>query len=176
LPGTGAIFPTSGTNVDRAGAAAWANPGNITADDAAYAEATAASDYLVASAFGFSIPTDATINGVTVIANCSEHSTSTEVVTAQLQNDSAALFGGTDTVTVSGTTLTNYTFGGAADLWGATITPAIVNDPDFGVRLWYTTSHTVRVEWVTMDVQYTEAASPEIPVVVTAAAGWVVAR
>lgn len=159
MASTGATFPGTGANVDRGGLADWANPGRITADDGSTTDCNAgtASDYLVASNFGFSVPSDATINGVEVKAEIAEDALGTEVFSAQLQDDSAALMGAAKTATVSGSTLTVYTYGGAADLWSATITPAIVNDADFGVRLWFATSNNAHVDYVTLNVTYTEA-------------------
>ena len=56
MASTGNVFPTSGTTVDRAGATAWTNPGNVTLDDAADATAAVPTDYLVCTTFGFTIP------------------------------------------------------------------------------------------------------------------------
>lgn len=153
---TGNTFGT-GTNVDRAGLTAWTSFGNIGADDAANATCNATgSDYLVVSALGFSIDTGATINGVTVRVEATEHSGGTEVLSLQLQDEAAALTGAADTsITVSGTTMTVYTAGGASSLWSATLTPAIVNDADFGARAWYTTAHDVRIDFITVAVTYT---------------------
>ena len=41
-------------------------------------------------------------------------------------------------VTVNGTTPTVSSNGGTSDLWGATLTPAIVNAAGFGVAIWST--------------------------------------
>lgn len=152
---TGDVLPGTGENVDRSGLTAWTNPGNITADDAADATCNGAgSDYLVARNFGFSIPASATISGVTVRVEGSEHSAGTESVSAQLQNDVSALVGSSKSQTFSGTGKSVYTYGSSSDVWGATLTPAIVNDADFGVRIWYTTSHDVRIDYVTINIEY----------------------
>lgn len=157
MPSTGNTFPGTGENIDRAGSNAWTTPGNITADDAADATLNAAgSDYLVARNFGFSIPAGATIDGITVRVEASEHSGGTESLNARLQDDGAALVGSSKANTLNGTAKAVYTYGDAADVWGASLTSTIVNDPDFGVRLWYTTSHDVRIDFVTLAVDYTE--------------------
>jgi hypothetical protein len=156
---TGNIFPVTGENVDRGGLTAWTNPGNIVSDNTTDATCNATgSDYLVARAFDFSaIPDGATIAGITVRVEASEHSAGTEALSGQLQDETAALVGSAKQQTISGTGKAVYTYGGTADVWGASLSAAIVKDPDFGVRLWFTTAHDVRVDFVTMAVEYTTA-------------------
>jgi hypothetical protein len=153
---TGNVFPGTGANNAGIGATAWTNPTNIVSDNAtdASCSAGASSQYLVASNFGFSVPTGATILGITVRIEAAESSAGTESLNAQLQNESATLFGSSKATTISGTGATVYTYGTSADLWGATLTPAIVNDIDFGVRFWYTTAHNMTVDYVTVAVEY----------------------
>jgi hypothetical protein len=154
---TGNIFPATGESVDRAGLTAWTNPGNVVSDNTTDATCNGAgSDYLVARNFDFSvIPAGAAIAGITVRVEASEHSAGTEALSGQLQDETATLVGSSQPQTISGTGKAVYTYGGTADLWGATLTAAIVKDPDFGVRLWFTTSHDVRIDYVTMAVEYT---------------------
>src|SRR5688572_13010846 len=155
MASTGNVFAGTGENVDRAGLTAWTNPGNVVSDNAADATCNGTgSDYLVARNFSLNIPADAVVAGITVRVEASEHSTSTEALNAQIQNDAGALVGSSKPATINGTGKAVYTYGGAADTWGATLTPAIVNDPDFGVRLWFTTAHDVRVDYVTLAVEY----------------------
>lgn len=156
MPGTGDTLPNSGTNNNGIGATAWVLPGEITADDASDAtcNAGASSQYLVASSFNFTLPAGAIINGITVKVEASEHSPSQESLNAQLQNETGALFGSSKAVSVVGITKVVYTYGSTSDLWGATLTEAIVEDVDFGVRFWFTTSHDVRIDYVTMAVEY----------------------
>ncbi len=157
MASTGNVFPGTGESVLR-GATGWTNPGNIVSDNATDATCNGpGSDYLVARNFNFSvIPAGAVIQGVTVRVEASEHSAGTEVLNAQLQDDSATLVGSAKSnITVSGTGKAVYTTGGTADTWGASLTRAIVQDADFGVRLWFTTSHDVRIDFVTMAIEYT---------------------
>lgn len=158
---TGNVFPGTGENNAGIGATAWTNPGNITADDGTDAgnTASASSQYLVARNFNFSgLPSNAIIKGVLVRIEASEHSGGTEALLAQLQNETGTLFGTGKTNTnegnLSGTAKSVYTFGSTSDLWGASLTRAIVTDADFGVRFWYTTGHTVNVDFVTMAITY----------------------
>lgn len=162
MPSQGA---TAGTGENNAGigATAWTTPGNITANDGtnlATCNAAASSQYLVARNFGFTVPTGSTINGIDVFIEATEHSGGTEALKARLQNDLGALIGtekaSSISGNISGTTMVLYEYGGTTDVWGATLTPAIVNDPDFGVRFWFTTAHDVRVDYVAMDIYYTE--------------------
>lgn len=161
MASTGAVFAGTGENNAGIGATAWTAPGNVTADDTtdATCNAAASSQYLVARNFNFaSIPAGATPVGVTVIAEASEHSAGTESLNAQLQDAAGALMGASKANTISGTTKATYTYGGAADLWTTGgITLATVQDVDFGVRFWFTTAHDVRVDYVTMTIEYTPA-------------------
>lgn len=163
MANTGNTFPTSGTTVARGSGLDWTNPGNVVSDNTTDATCAATdangSDYLVAKTFGFSIPAGATIKGVLVRVEASEHTSGTEPLRAQLQNESGTLFGSEKTTSnegsISGTTKAVYTYGSTSDLWGATLTPAIVNDPDFGVRFYFSTAHDIRIDYVTMAIQYT---------------------
>jgi hypothetical protein len=157
MASTGLVLAGTGANNADIGLTQWLTTGNITADDTSDAtcNAGASSQYLVARNFGFSIPAGATIDGITVQINASEHSSGTESLNAQLQNDTGTLFGSSKSATINGTAKNNYSYGSATDKWGATLTTTIVNDVDFGVRFWFTTAHDVRVNFVKMQVNYT---------------------
>jgi len=60
------LYPTGGSDDSAAGTISWSNPGNITADDASYATAAAGTSHYLKGAFGFAIPSNATITGVMV--------------------------------------------------------------------------------------------------------------
>lgn len=156
MASTGNVLAGTGENNAGIGATAWTSPGSVTADDAADAtcNAAASSQYLVARNFTLNVPTTARVLGVTVRVEASEHSTSTEALNAQLQNDSGTLVGSSLQQTINGTTKSVYTYGGITTTWGATLTPAIVGNANFGVRLWFTTAHDVRVDFVTLAVEY----------------------
>lgn len=156
---TGAKIAGTGTSVARGSNTAWTNPGNITANDGTVASCnsgTTGSAYLRASNFGFAIPAGSVINGITAVVDMAESSSGTETVSVQLVNDAAALFGTAKTFVASGTTLTLYTSGSGTDKWGTTtLTPALVNDVDFGVYVWYTTSHNTTVDYISINIDYT---------------------
>lgn len=158
MSSTGNKFPASGTSVARGTNTDWTNPGNIGADDTTDATCADAggtgSDYLVAANFSLGVPAAAVILGVTVRAEASEHTSGTEALSAQLQDDTATLVGASSNQTISGTTKAVYTWGSASSLWSASLTPAIVNDVDFGVRFWFTTTHDIRIDYVTLAVEW----------------------
>lgn len=160
LANTGNVFPGSGTNVDRSALTAWTSPGEIVSDNTTDATCNAAgSDYLVASGFGFTLAAGSTINGILVRVEASEHTAGTEPLLAQLQDASGALVGSSKSTSnegsISGTTKAVYTYGSTADTWSASPTEAMVEDADFGVRVWFATSHDVRIDYITMQVEYT---------------------
>lgn len=173
MASTGNVFPGTGESVDRAGLTAWTNPGNIVSDNTTDATCNGAeSDYLVARNFDFSvIPVGASIVGVTVLVEASEHSGGTEALHAQLQDDSAGLVGGEKSAAnegnISGTGKSVYTYGGVADTWGATLALSIVQHVNFGVRLWYLTNHIVNIDYVTMAVEYATSGRPPVRMTVS---------
>jgi hypothetical protein len=158
MSSTGNVFPTVGANVDRAGSTAWTDPGNVVSDNTTDATVVVPSDYLVTSGYGFSIPTGAVIQGVTVRVEASETGSGTSNYVPQLHSATTpTLIGSAKTaVTVSGATKVISTNGGTSDLWGATLTPAIVNDAGFGVSIWSAdTVNTLAVDFVTIAIEYT---------------------
>lgn len=156
---TGAIIAGTGTSVARGTNTAWTNPGNITANDGTVASCnsgTTGSAYLRASNFGFNIPANSVIQGFTVVFDMAESSTGTETVSVQIVGAAATAIGTAKTQIVNGTTLTLYTLGSGSDLWGTTgLTATDLNDTDFGVYLWYTTTHNTTVDYISIDVTYT---------------------
>lgn len=155
---TGDTFPTSGTIANRTGGVEnWSNPGNILADDGSISSVVTASQchYLIASGFGFSIPAGSVILGVTVKIEAYTDF-STPQLRTNIQDDGGALIGSEKAQSMSGgAAYTVYTYGSTSDVWGAPLTPAIVNDADFGVRIWVQSISDVRVDYVTIAVEYT---------------------
>jgi hypothetical protein len=129
----------AGTGADDAaiGTVAWANPGNITANDGNYATATltnAVSHYLKATSFGFAIPTSATINGIAVTVR--RNTANSLVFDSSVRLLKAGVLTGNE-----GSSRANWpigtsdpAYGAASDLWGATWTPADINGATFGVE------------------------------------------
>ncbi len=94
---------------------------------------TSALGDFVAQGFGFTIPSSATILGVVATLSVVSQAATTGTV-AQI----ALWEGGSQEGTAKSpatpitTTSTATAYGSPADLWGAALTPAIVNDPSFG--------------------------------------------
>lgn len=119
----------------------WSNPGNIVAADSSVAQISAMvggeiSQYLVASNFGFQIPSFATITGIQVEwrrgalsgVGLKDHAIRIVKGSTILATDKSAA--GT-----WGTALSYASYGGPGDLWGSTWTAADVNSADFGAAL-----------------------------------------
>lgn len=149
----------------------WTTPGNVGADDGAEATITAAtydandiSFRLKAQNFGFTIPGGATIDGIVVEIEKRDAAIGNAVdERVQLLDAAGALVGDNKADTVTGwpTAATIISYGGAADLWNAAPTPAMVNDPDFGVVLSAkaTAANTdIFVDFVRVTVHYTAGA------------------
>lgn len=155
---TGAIIAGTGTSVARSTGTAWTNPGNITADDGTNASCNSGSTgsaYLRASNFGFNIPAGSLIQGFTVVFEMAEASAGGETVSVQIVDQSGAAAGNAKTQSVNNNnSMTAYTLGSSTDVWGTTLTAADINDTDFGVYLWYTTTHNTTVDYISIEVNY----------------------
>ena len=137
--------PGSGANV-AGGDETWSSPTRITADngltaDTGFLGSLETSDYLYGDNFGFSLSTSATIDGVEFrFERSNAFSTDGDIEdhTVQLVNASAVRFGNNKAVsgTWPGSLTLSTVYGGSTDLWGTTtLTPELVNDPDFGVQV-----------------------------------------
>jgi hypothetical protein len=158
---TGNVFPTAGANVDRGGSSnVWTGPGNVTSDNGTGATVTVPTDYLVTSAYGFAIPATCRILGVTVRVEATETGSGSSSYIPQLHSATTPTLIGSakSAVTVTnGPTVSSN--GGVADLWSATLTPAIVNAAGFGVSLWSTdTINALDIDYVTIAIEYGEEA------------------
>ena len=162
----GPNFPSTGTDSTGVGTIAWINPGNVTADDTSYSSVTlgnnAVSDYLKGTGFNFSIPANATVNGIQVAINRMSSDNSVRIADQEvklLKGGSVTGNNKADTATNWETVLTTRTYGGATDLWGGIWTPADINNPNFGMALSAhnknTSSMTATVDFVTITVSYT---------------------
>ena len=124
---------------------AWASPGNATSSNnvdttASMTAASTTSQGLRVTGFNFNIPTGDTINGIQV-----EFERRRGTCTAGLAGIDdehvyilkAGSVVGTDkqTDTLWATTDTYNSYGGVADLWGTTWTPADINGTTFGTEL-----------------------------------------
>lgn len=138
---SGNTAPTNGANDTSYGSIAWSNPTNIYASENTRASVTlsgtTATNYLSASSFGFSIPTDATIVGITASIERVRNGGTTGVAR---DNVVRLVKGGTVIGDNKAATGTNWptteaaaTYGSSTDLWGTTWTPSDINASNFGL-------------------------------------------
>jgi hypothetical protein len=166
-PGTTATLANAGTSEN---AEAWVNPGNIVSDNATYASITAAtydtpdiSQLLVASNFGFAIDSAATINGITVEVDRFRPAGTASDNRIQLAKGTtfASLVGANKAATATdwGASASVATYGGVADLWSTTWTPAEINASSFAVFLSVqadSANTDVSVDYIRVTIQYTD--------------------
>jgi hypothetical protein len=170
----------TGANVSGGGfgTVAWSNPGNITSSDNSHATASfgggtdSGFDYLRATNFGFSIDSDATIDGIEVIFERKDAGGSvTDSNIYIINGDGSAGVGSTNRSAGAAwpTSDTSATFGSSSDSWGESWTPAKVNSSDFGVQIRCSSSagfgvtDTASVDHVQITIHYTEASSTGNP-------------
>lgn len=173
----GPLFPGATANLSNAGtsesAEAWVNPGNVVSDNAAEAAITAAtydspdiSQILVASSFGFTVPSGSTIAGITVeVDRRSIIANSGKDFRVQLAKGTtfADLVGNNKAVpaTIWPTTSAIATYGANNDLWGATWTDSEINASSFAVMLSCQANIAnadVGVDFVRVTIEYTPPA------------------
>lgn len=164
---TGAILPGLGSSEDfNPVVGAWSNPTYIQTDvGLTYASRTIPTDeytdYLRASQFGFTIPGEATIDSVKVEINRKASATNAVALDYLYLVDGEGNNGTNraDPTNKWPTSPATATYQGAPSWWGLTLTPAIVNDPDFGVRLVAgngdVATRTAYVDWAKITVYYT---------------------
>ena len=157
------------------GAYDWTSPGNVYTSNNARAVAGAGDEEMPESpsltrtldckGFGASVPSGATINGVEFeVEQYGVGGTRPSWSSAKLIKADGS-YGSTNRKSTSSVLPASEAYeavGGASDLWGETLTPAVVNDSDFGIALQYTipvaTAPRANIDHVRMRVTYTEAA------------------
>lgn len=131
--------PGAASQITVGGQAQWYNINRILAHDGSTADATVTcrpgyncqgtSYYLVASGFGFNIPSNATVLGIQVdIYKYAQNGVSDLVVElpASVNRASSSVWPLTETLT---------SYGGSNDTWGRSWTPSDINASSFGVSL-----------------------------------------
>jgi len=167
----GPTMPGTGADVAGVGAVTWDNAGGITGDDTDYATALlnttgglTQSHYLRGTGYGFSLPSDAIVDGIAVTINryASSKGAGGNVVDAVVSlvkggavtGSNLAKTGDWET-TVGGVV---KTYGGVTELWGTTWTAADINSPGFGVVLSALTAKahdtTAYVDYMSITVTY----------------------
>lgn len=154
---------------------AWVTPTNVGADDGSEAVITAAtfdtpdiSRQLYASQFGFTIPAGSTIDGILV-----EIERRSQTAPAGASDNRVQLTTAENTFVGANKALTALdwpaaatiqSYGGAADTWTASPTPAMVNATGFGVTLSAQADEAnadVAVDFIRMTITYTPPAEAE---------------
>lgn len=128
-----------GVGTDQPGAWDWASTGNVSAADAAYTfidpADPGAGSILRMDNYGFTVPASATIKGIVVETRSYRTGPDVTYSLIRLQNGGSYL-GSNKAASENhpvGVTIYDFAWGSAVDLWGATLTPAIVNASTFGV-------------------------------------------
>lgn len=180
MPDTGYVLAGAGTNNNSAGTNAWTSPGNIVSDNGSVAQSSVETNettqYLIASNFGFSVPSGATIDGIEMQYERQKFGTGA----ASIQESEIKIVkGGVIGTTNKADTATNWTEnsfqvvtrGAADDLWGETWTAADVNASDFGVAIrakgtGSITNRTPQIDYVQIRITYTPGGGSAVPVIV----------
>jgi len=161
-------YNATGANFNDGGNIAWTNPTNFAGDTTSTAATVSpasaghVSQQLQATAFGFAIPTDATINGIeaqieSAAANNNRHAWHTVQL---LKAGSAVGSNLSDSAVIFSKAFKQ--FGDAATLWGTTWTPSEINASGFGVLVKITrtgTATTTSMYRVYINVTYTPVGS-----------------
>ena len=169
VSGSATNTTATGAAVSCGGLVAWSSPTsansvNGTGATAALTSTNTTTHCLQITGMGFSIPTNATIRGVTaaVTRNAS-------IVNAVIDQNIQLIVGGTatgdnkaDWTTKYPTTFTAATYGSSIDIWNTALTPAQVNATNFGINIrsgWVTGTPTARIDGVVITVYYTTPGS-----------------
>lgn len=173
---------TSVTKIAGAGTTAyngsedWSNPARITSNDNLRASidnnASATSDYLQGRNFGFSIPTNAVINGIQLTIDRYTETGSLgqnkDAVVSLIKGGTIAGDNKASGNSWPGTEST-ASYGNSTDLWGNTWTPSDINSSNFGVALsvnntnWWS-SRDAFVDYMQITVYYTILVPPNCAV------------
>lgn len=168
--GSVTLSPAGCVQDNTTGTTSWFNLNNAQLLDGLYASSTgtngSATGYLKCTGYGFNIPGNATITGVTAKIDAWAAKTWNDTFVRLVKNVGNVAQVQTVSNRSTGATLprsdsmTYVIYGSATDLWGLTLTPADINDPNFGLA--YSISHgvfnkidTVFVNHMTLKVDYT---------------------
>ena len=128
---TSFTLPTSGTNTGSGNN--WTNPSNITLDDGSSASISSTSKDLLGSAYGFSIPSGATINGIEVEVKGQNPDGSLTQTFYVYKGGSRAPTTFTGSFGVGSPSV--VTKGDSNELWGTTWTDTDINASNFGAAV-----------------------------------------
>jgi hypothetical protein len=176
LSNTGWVSPGTVVSDDAVGSVAWSNPSNATTSDDSYASFSTTtlvnSEYLRGSSFGFSVPSNATIDGIEVsyedkFGFTGDSGNLAGEVKLSLFGSGGALGNAKYSVFIYQVD-TVQTLGGSEDTWGATLTPEDVNNSSFGAAYYVEGANGDFVEFfvdhIQVKVYYTESSTPTVGV------------
>lgn len=157
-----------GTAADDAtvGVTAWSNPNNAKVQDSVNATAIRSNGtgigqthYLLVSNFGFTIPTNATINGIAASVVYSANNAGFDKDTS-VKLSKGGVIGGTNKATNAIIANGTLVYGSVSDLWGQTWTPTDVNASNFGFAFSTTIDPTSfnqqdQVDYISITITYT---------------------
>lgn len=158
--------PSSGSNDNATGSLAWSGTGNIFSSNNSKAQATGGSvtNYLKATGFGFSIPSGATIDGISVdIERNNGAFFASNVNDSTIKIIKGGVIAGTNRAvpaTFWPLVDTTANYGSSSDLWGTTWTDTDINASNFGVAISargqsFKASATPAVDFVSITIYYT---------------------
>jgi hypothetical protein len=172
---TGKVIAGTGTSV-APGDLAWTDPGNVTVDDISVAscgdlQPPNDSEYLVATNFGLTIPTDATIDGVItyrwLYQDNLAHVILRDLILFKAGSPVGLDQGPNASLILEGGGQAEESRGSASDLWNlsGTLTPAYCNASDFGWGIRVDSIGGVDIEicycdYMKIEVFYTEEEPP----------------
>lgn len=158
-----------GTMVDDPsfGGITWSNPANVASSNNEYATAFSQADvsthYLKATNFGFNIPANATVTGVLVEIEARKNGQGGGAfrdATVKMVRANGTVGSTNQGKNAQLETVDSYCgYGSSSDTWGEALTPADVNDPDFGVAAAYvsaTNTSLVSVDHMRATVYYSQ--------------------
>lgn len=170
----GPNYGSAASSDNSVGSLVWSNPSYAnSATDGNLSASVSATDmpfetqYLKLSGYGFSIPSGATINGITVnIRRQRSTNFTTDGWDVKLYLLKGGVVSGNNkaaTTTLWPSSVTGFqvaTYGGASDLWGGTWTPSDINSSSFGIVLSASTAAVkgkggLRVEYINIKIDYT---------------------
>lgn len=136
----------------------WTDYMNLGSSDLTYANTESPGGTVDLTSFSFNIPTDATIDGLILEGLGYQSSAMISCSDCQLLQTSIPIGtnknGSFPTIT-SGSPGENITVGSSNDLWGYALTPSIINDLSFGIRIGFTvTSGTYYFDYFRLNVYY----------------------
>jgi hypothetical protein len=153
---------TGNTNTIGGGTVAWTNPTNIELADGTNATCVpglATTDDLRGGTFGFSIPAGATISGILLEVNASAGVNAVEKFNTVVLEGGGGASANRATAATLTTSLSIFSFGSSADLWGTTWTPAQINAGTFVPNVTFVSSGgapgTISVDFFRVTVTFT---------------------